>query len=610
MKFNFDDIYYPADVTERIHENTDEKMIDHIRRANIEHMDEVAMTYMSVEITYSELFSRIEDYARALKQAGLKKGDFITICLPNSPETVYYFYACNDIGVTPYLIDPRCTFGKMKICVDDSKSKLFVCEMGTYFDKVAENENELPVQRIIVVSPVSTLYDYKKLGFKLRLAKVVFNRKRRSGLKKHPGSDLRVFHKEFIDAGKTYSGNVAEKYDPSIPAIVVNTSGTSGDSVKGAVHTNKSYNILSNQTDFITDEIKRGYSYYGYIPFFSMYGSGVGLHTALSHGVIIELIPKFDGKKSIKEIFEKRVNILIGVPTLFDAIASICENKNVDMSFAKVFVMGGDNVSPDQYLQNNSILQSHGMIHPIIYGYGSTEGMMMITTSNDPKTYIYGSSGVPHTGVSIRIVDPETQNILEYKQEGEICIHTPTLMNGYLNKEDENIKVFSFFDGIKYFRTGDKGYLTDSGHLFFTGRYKRLMKRPDGHQVSPIPIENSICAHSSVENAVVVGIRKSPDSPGVIPTAFVKLKDGQEATTENIKSIIETSLRSLSGEREMALAYRIVDRIPITENGKMDYRSLEKNDFSDGTYYAVDDPITRDYFKGMPNVSVIKILKA
>ena len=147
--------------------------------------------------------------------------------------------------------------------------------MGTYFNKVADNETELPVQRIVVVSPVSTIYDYKKLSFKLRIAKIIFNRKRSSGLRKHPGSSngLCVFHKDFIDAGKAYSGKTKEEYDPDIPAIVVNTSGTSGDSVKGAVHSNRSYNIFVNQISIIFPQIKRRDTIYGYIPLFSMYSS-------------------------------------------------------------------------------------------------------------------------------------------------------------------------------------------------------------------------------------------------------------------------------------------------------------------------------------------------
>lgn len=107
MRDCFDELYYPEDVIELINRDTDEKMVDHIRNANRNYMDTTAMTYMGVMITYRELFHHIDEYARALKQFGLNKGDYVTICLPNSPETVYYFYACNEIGVTPYLIDPR-----------------------------------------------------------------------------------------------------------------------------------------------------------------------------------------------------------------------------------------------------------------------------------------------------------------------------------------------------------------------------------------------------------------------------------------------------------------------------------------------------------------------
>ncbi len=613
MIFNFDNIYYPSDVTERIHENADEKMIDHIRRANIDHMDETAMTYMGITITYRELFAHIEAYARALKKYGLNKGDFMTICLPNSPETIYYFYACNEIGVTPYLIDPRCVFGKMKTCILDSNSKLFICEMGTYFAKVAENENDLPVNNIVVVSPVNMLDESKKLPLKLKVAKMLFSKKKKAGIRNCPGSKKRIFQREFILAGKNFIGEYKTKYDPQIPAIVVNTSGTSGDSVKGAVHTNKSYNILSNQTDFISSEIKRGYSYYGYIPYFSMYGSGVGMHTGLSHGVVINNIPTFSGKKSVKEILSTKQNILIGVPSLYEALALFCKKHDVNMSFAKLYVMGGDNISPDKLQEENNILAAQGMKTKITYGYGATEIMMANTNSDDERSFLYGSCGIPYPNVDYIIMDPENGVQLPYDVEGEIYIHTSTLMLGYLNKPEENKKVFIQIDGKRFFKTGDKGYLTKSGHLFLTGRYKRLMKRPDGHQVSPIPIENAICKLPFVKECAVIGIKKGRDLPGVIPTAFVRLNvnniQSEDGAKKMILQIAINSLNELSGEREMALAYRVVDSIPITENGKMDYRSLENNDFESGKYFAIDDPITRDYFKGMSNVSMIKINK-
>ena len=295
---SFDTLYYPAGVLDRITENADQKMIDFIRQANVGYEDTTSLLYFGLKITYREVFANIERYAKALKALGLKKGDMITICLPNSPETVYYFYACNEIGVTPYLIDPRFTAKKMQVCIEDSKSKLFVCESGTFFSKMDEVADMLPVMKTIVVSPMYAFEDRTHLTAKQTLLKMLFRIKEKKAQRRARATNY-IAQKAFLAGGDSFSENYRSDYDPSIPAIIVNTSGTSGDSVKGAVHTNRSYNIISNQTDFITDEIKRGYLYYGYIPFFTMYGSGVGMHTALSHGVIIHLLPKFKGKQAI-----------------------------------------------------------------------------------------------------------------------------------------------------------------------------------------------------------------------------------------------------------------------------------------------------------------------
>lgn len=605
IRDNFDDMYYPADIYAKITTDTNMKMIDFVRRANVGYEDTVSLLYFGLKITYREVFANVERYAKALKAAGLEKGDMITICLPNSPETLYYFYACNEIGVTPYLIDPRFTIKKIETCIEDSKSRLFICESGTFFSKVAGKADSLPVKTSVVVSPMFSFEQEKHLTLKQAAIKLLFRAKTNKAQRNSSAAKY-IMQEAFLSAGKQYKGAYKSEYDQSIPAIIVNTSGTSGDSVKGAMHSNKSYNIISNQTDFITDGIKRGFSYYGYIPFFSMYGSGVGMHTALSHGVIIDLIPQFDGMKSIESILKKRINILIGVPSLFETIARLADERNLDMSFAKVFVMGGDNISPDRLNAINQSLQSHGMRDKIIYGYGSTEAGMMITTSNDERSHLYGSSGIPHTCVRIKILDPESKKQMKYGEEGEIYIHTPTLMMGYLNKPKDNANCFYKIDNIDYFKTGDKGYLTSTGHLFFTGRYKRLMKRPDGHQTSPIPIENSILKHPDVQDCAVVGLKRSLDLIGVIPTAFIQFKNGKE-TREALVDVISKSAENLSGEREMALAYTVVDKIPYTNNGKMDYRSLEAKDFSDGHFVVIDDPITKNYFKGLSNIEMIRL---
>lgn len=607
IKDSFDDVYYPENIIEYINANTDEKMIDHIRRANQDYMDTPAMTYIGQIFTYRELFQNIEIYARALKAFGLEKGDMITICLPNSPETIFYFYACNEIGVTPYLIDPRCTFEKMKTCIVDSCSKLFVCEMGTYYNKVAGNEYDLQVDKIVVVSPLFSFENTKQLKSKQRIAKMLYKIQQAKYEAKAKKCDKRISQKDFLALTNNWGGEYKADYDPTIPAIIVNTSGTSGDSVKGAMHTNKSYNAFVNQIAHIFQQVNRGDVFYGYIPIFSMYGSSTGMHASLSMGAVLDLIPKYEGEKTIQDILDKKSNIMIGVPALVERLVDMAIEQNKDMSFAKLFVLGGDNVAPDKLDQENRDLASLGMEHKITYGYGATEVMMISTTSDNPKSHCYGSCGIPYPGVKLKVCNPQSGQEVGYDVEGEIYIHTPTMMLGYLNKPEENKKVFIEIGGIQFFKTGDKGYLSESGHLFFTGRYKRLMKRPDGHQVSPIPIENAIAKQPTVADCAVVGLKVDISAPGVIPTAFIKLNQGISGGTEIIRTIAKESLKELSGEREMALAFKLVDTIPYTENGKMNYRALETADFLTGKYYVVDDPVTRGVFKVFPNVAIIKL---
>ena len=616
IKNNFDDVFYPENIEEILMKDVDEKMFDHIWRANKHFQGETAMTFFGESISYSELFSNIKEYAKALKKYGLQKGDCITLAMPNIPETVYYIYACNLIGVTAYPIDPRCTFNYMLECINNSKSKLFVCEMGTYFSKVARYADKLPVENKVVVSPVNMFEDKRGLAPKNVIAKYLYEWKKFSESIKTTsyGKNGRIFHKEFISLGNNYQGKYEAEYEPEIPAMILNTSGTTGNSVKGAMHSNRNYNMYANEAQFVTKQLVRGNSYYGYIPYFTMYGSCVGMHVALSYGITIQSIPKFSGKKSFEELIRTKSNIFIGIPTMIDKLCEMYENGHIDASHVKQYIIGGDNISPDKLKYINDSLMKLGMNTKMVYGYGTTETMPISTTNYDERSYVYGSAGMVYPMAYIKIINPDTLEELGYNEEGEIYVHNPTLMMGYLNNPSENALIFKDIDGKRYYKTGDKGYLVPSGHLFLTGRYKRLMKRPDCHQVSPIPIENALSKDPIVEDCAVVGVVKKNGGEGVIPTAFVVLKNREALEKESkmediIKTISEEALQNLSGERDAALAYVVVDSIPLTINGKVDFKTLQEKYFDDLDFYIIEDPATIDYFKDFPRGTFIKIDK-
>ena len=619
---NYDEMYYPENLEETLTKNVDERMITHIVDANRNNLHSQAMSFMGLNVSYDELFANICKYAMALKKYGISKGDIVTIVMPNVPETIYYFYACNAIGATAYLIDPRFTFSAMSECIKRANSPLLICESGNYYKKVAKNLDRLPVDNVIVASPVNSLEIAKDRNTKQAMAAYVYKLKQyyERLLAQSKDNSKEMSHQQFLKNAAKYAGEnniekLSEPYDPETPAIIVNTSGTSNTGIKGAMHYDRSYNIYTNQIPYITKELVRGYTYYGYVPYFSMYGSAVGMHTALSKGIVIDNIPKFKGKKSLQQIIDSKSNILIGVPGLFEKLSLMYEREDADAHHVKIYVVGGDNIAPSTLNQINDNLLSRGMSEKVIFGYGATETFPTFTTSFDERSQVSGSVGIPYPGVNFKIVDPETLKEVSDGVEGEIYESTLNMMKGYLGMPDETEKVFTEIDGIKYFKTGDKGYKTENGILFITGRYKALMKRPDGHQTNPIPIENAITACDLVDSCAVVGIKRNGQNNGEIPTAFVVLKDRKQIEKNGklgdaISIIARESLERLSGEREAALAYVVVDDIPKTENGKTHFVQLGKNTFDSlvadgGALVVIDDPVTREYFQGM-NVKIVK----
>ncbi len=598
--------FYKEGIDEIIREGADKKMYDFMKEKNLGYETYPAYSYFGEVRNFEYFDKKIEEYAKALKKYGLNKGDTITLCLPNIPDTAIYFYACNRIGVTPYLIDPRCTPKRVKECMELSNSKLLIALLDTMGKVVIPDI--IPSDNIVVVSPHNDFIN-TKVGKEATPAKVLYTIKeniyRLENLFKK--NSKVVIQRDFIKNIKNYGSLTDSEYDPDIPASIVNTSGTTG-TPKGAMETNKGYNTTVNQIYHVAPHIGRGMTYFGYIPFFSLYGSAVGMHTALCRGIIMDLIPKIDAHKFDEIFMSKKPNIVIGVPRLFEMFPESKFINGQDLSFGELLVMGGDKISPTKLDKINKTLLENNCKQKITYGYGATETMMISTTTDKEESHEKGGCGTLYPGVTVRITDRDTLKEMPYNEEGEIYVNTPSMFLGYVgNPKESAASIYTDPEtGIKYYKTGDKGYMNERGILYHTGRFKRLMKRPDGHQVSSVPIEDALNTCEEVKDCAVVGITNSYQDQGVIPTAFIQLKD-KNADATTLKEVILKSKDLLPGEREMALAYTLVEQIPYTINGKIDFALLEKNKFENLDFIALDDPIFDGYFIRGENVEYFNI---
>ncbi len=560
---------FPNGARDEVLSGVNMKMYDFMRTCNSDFDTINAIDYLGKKYTYDDVFIQIERYAKAFKAYGIQKGDFVSVMLPNSPEIIYVKFALNRVGAVANLIDPRNNPNTILNYVNNANSKMLITILDKYKSTIEPIIDELKVNDIFSISPMESitledlkltdgyfnkikqgtgyfLYEYKKILLDVR------EQIRNSG-KYRDISELLKWEKQ-------HTGSLDTEYVPFDPATVLYTSGTTGGSMKGAVAANEAYNSIYKNLQYGVKNQKPGEKFCGIIPYFTSYGSGAGMFNCMCNRMEQYLYPNFNPKDFVKIIEKDKPNAIIAVPKFYEMLI----NSKKDYSYFEHIVIGGDKVLPNTYQKFVDFFNGK----QIIIGYGATEflGVLSVTLDNSRLD----SSGVPLPSAKVKIVNPETLEELPFFEEGEAYISNVSMMLDYLNKHDEVEKITAYDeDNNKYYGTGDKMYMTPDGQICFVDRYKRLMKRPDGHQVDANSIETMISEIDGIKECCVVGL-KYKDSSGVIPTAFVVPSDDTIDKQELINKMEEASILKLASYREKALAYAFIEKIPMTNMGKVD----------------------------------------
>jgi long-chain acyl-CoA synthetase len=259
------------------------------------------------------------------------------------------------------------------------------------------------------------------------------------------------------------------------------------------------------------------------MPIFHGFGLGVGFHTVFVSGLANVMYPKFDIKKFDRILKQSKPDLLVGVPTLYEAMLKNRRVRKLDLSFVKIAISGGDMLSDPLKYEIEKLLARTGSNAKLIQGYGLAECLSVSCVTPDER-YKPGTIGVPVADVFYKIVELQTYTEKPHGELGEIVLTGPTLMNGYVNNEkDTNDTLQVHPDGHVWLHTGDIGYMDDDGYIFFKQRLKRIIVS-SGYNIYPAQVESVICAIPEVLMATVVGV---PDEyRGQIAKAFVVLKDG------------------------------------------------------------------------------------
>ena len=521
-----------------------------------------AYNFYGNKVTFEDFITQIHEAARALCALGVRPGDRVTICMPNTPQAIILFYAINRMGAVANMIHPLSGEEEIVGYINNSHSVLCLTLLQFYpkFEKI---RSRLKLKTLLICDITDGLAGVKKVLYPLT---------QKNAVKLPKDADV-VLWKDFIRAGKKFTGSFIHNASGDDTAAILYSGGTTGTN-KGILLSNLNFNALALQTGTAGNCIKPGNTCLSIMPIFHGFGLGVCINTMLYWGITAILIPQFNPKTYCQLLGQYKPNYIAGVPTLFEALLRMEDAQKLDMSQLMGIFSGGDSLSVELKNKVDAFLKTHGSKEQVREGYGTTESVTACCLT--PRfTHKEGSIGIPFPDTYFKICTPATHDEVPYGTMGEICIAGPSVMQGYMDNPKETAQTLQLHeDGLVWLHTGDLGTMDEQGFVYFKQRLKRMIVT-SGYNVYPSQVENVIDSHDSVLMSTVIGVKDSYRMQRV--KAFVVLKPGTEPTEalkQELLAHCAARLPKYAIPREMEFR----TELPKTLVGKVAFTVLEKEE--------------------------------
>jgi acyl-CoA synthetase (AMP-forming)/AMP-acid ligase II len=284
----------------------------------------------------------------------------------------------------------------------------------------------------------------------------------------------------------------------------------------------------------------------------------LNLVTAAAAGATVRLHPRFDIDEILRRIESERMTLEMAVAPIALAMANHPSLEDYDLSSLRYIMWGATPVTASVA---DLVTKRTGVAW--LPAYGASE--LPVITCNPverPGEWRLDSAGLPPTGVELRVVDLDSDEVLPAGEAGEIQVRSPSVMSGYLPDED----TAAAFDG-EWYRTGDVGWLEAEGWVHLTDRSKEMIK-VNGFQVAPAEIEAVLHGHVAVLDCAVFGVLDG--AAGERPVAAVVIDASASTTTDELRQLVIESLATYKHPRAVVA----VDAIPRLPSGKVLRRTL------------------------------------
>ncbi len=531
---------------------------------NKKYMNSTAITFANKKISYEEMHTRIDEYARALYKRGVRKADIIALCVANTPEAVYLNYALNKLGAVVCQINPMeniykiardldVVCPKMFITINDSYKNIKNASKGTNIDIIT-----FPAVQSIDNNLLHILYGVKQFISGNALFKINHNLKR------------------ILKSGKDFQDVIYDTtYQKGQLGNIVFTGGSSGTH-KGVDLDSNGLNSVTRAIDFVAP-LEPGEIFMGNLPQFMAFGIFT-LHYALSRNLNLELTLKALPKDFISELKRIHPAGVFGGPIHWETLINNSDMiKDLDLTNLKLPVSGGEQLKIDKWKEINKVMAEHGCENGLWNGLGSSE-MWAPTIVCRGGINTVGTIGTSIPFNNQKIVALDSEDELGYDQVGRLYLSGPGMMLGYHNNSEETKKVIKYDEnGVKWLDTGDLAKISKNGEVTFVGRAKRCFVSGVDN-IYPEQIEDLLTQFKEIRESIVTHVPS--DKNQYSPIYHISIYDSNIDTKE-LEKKIENMILTTLGESALPLEIIFTNQpLPVTANGKLDPKPLQEEDLS------------------------------
>ncbi len=478
--------------------------------------DRPVVSEESSETSYAQSNERANRVATALIKMGIKPGDHIGLCAPNSGDWIAFYFGVLKAGAVAVTLSSMLTHDELPLLVNHSRPKILYT-FDEKLDALAGSRGTEWLDKVI-----------------------------------SPQGDMNF--EQLLNMGSP--SFTAIDRDRSDTAAILYTGGTTG-TPKGVMLTHENINTAIQSVIFHerSGEEDRALLF---LPLNHVFGQMHIMNATISSAGCLEMIPAFDMERVLDLMARGRVTKLFAVPTLYVRFLAVKGLRKklgaVRYCFSAAASMAAEVVRQWKEQTDLSIYESYGM----------TESASQLTF-NHYYRHVIGSVGTPVPGAEIDIRD-ESGKRMGVGEKGEICIRARNIMKGYLNNPEANET--AFWNG-EWFRSGDIGIFDDDGYLYIVDRLKDMIIT-GGENVYSREVEEVLYTRPEIQECAVIGL---PDLEwGERVTAFLLLRPGKSFDKNTVHAYMKSRLAPFKVPKE----YVTVDDFPRSPAGKILKRELRK----------------------------------